>query len=435
MAETVIFHIDVNSAFLSWTAAYRTLVLGAQTDLRQIPAVIACDKNSRTSIVLAKSIPAKKYGIQTGEPLGMAQEKCPALVVAEPDYDLYVTASRRLMALLQSVSPDVEQYSIDEAWVDMTGTTSLYGPPVMAARMLKDRIRQELGFTVNIGVSCNKLLAKMAGDFEKPDKVHTLFPNEIPEKLWPLPVGDLFGVGRATVKKLSAVGITTVGQLAETDTAFLQKKFGKMGITRWHFANGRGSEQVFSRPPAQKGYGNSVTTPRDVTDFSYARQTLLSLCETVGMRLRRDEQAGRCVTIHLRSSDFSGWSHRKLLPSATNVTGELYRAACELLAEAWDGKTPLRHLGMAVTSLSSGACRQCSFFDRTDYARQEKLDAAVDDLREKYGEQAIFRATFLSGDVKHMAGGLSKERRTGITKPVERPEQHTFQKLGLPAES
>ena len=419
MAEPIVFHIDVNSAFLSWTAAYRRLVLGRRTDLRQIPSVIACDGNSRTSIVLAKSIPAKKYGIQTGEPLGMARQKCPTLVVAEPDYALYVTASRKLMALLREISPCVEQYSIDEAWVDMTGSGLQYGPPVLAAQALAGRIRSELGYTVNIGISCNKLLAKMAGDFEKPDKVHTLFPKEIPEKLWPLPVTELFGVGRATAAKLADFGVTTIGQLAQCEPSFLRRKFGKMGVTLWQFANGRGTEQVFSQPPAAKGCGNSVTTPRDVTDMAYAKQVLLSLCETVGMRLRRSGQSGSRVSIHLRSSDFRNWSHQKRLGTATNVTEELYRSACELLQQTWDGRTPLRQLGVQVSDLSGGECRQCSLFDDRDYARQQKLDAAVDELREKYGENALFRAVFLKEGAENLAGGLSPHRRTGITKPLE----------------
>ena len=194
MTESVIFHIDVNSAFLSWTAAYRCKVLGESFDLREVPSVIAGQKDSRRSIILAKSTPAKKFGIKTGEPLGMARDKCPDLVVAEPNYDLYISASRALMKLLRNISPVVEQFSIDEAWVDMTGTQRLYGSPVFAAQWLKEKIKQELGFTVNIGISTNKMLAKMAGELEKPDKVLTLFPWEIEEKLWPLPVGELFYV-------------------------------------------------------------------------------------------------------------------------------------------------------------------------------------------------------------------------------------------------
>ena len=429
MAEPVWFHIDVNSAFLSWTAAYRTLVEGRTPDLREIPSVIANDKNLRTSIVLAKSTPAKKYGVKTGEPLGMARDKCPNLVVAEPDYALYVASSRRLMALLREVSPVVEQYSIDEAWVDMTGMEGLYGPPVLAAQHLRDRIFSTLGFTVNIGISCNKLLAKMAGELEKPNKVITLFPRELEQKLWHLPVGELFMVGRATSARLTAMGIRTIGDLARADPAFLIRKLGKQGSMIWQFANGKDAGVISSAPAPNKGYSNAVTTPRDVTDFSSADQVLLSLCETVGARLRRDEQAGSCLTVHLRSSSFENWSHQKQLANATNVTQELYHAARELLRAMWDGKTPLRQLGIQITRLMDTSARQVSLFDAADYEKLSKFDKTVDALREKYGEQALFRAAFLSGDTPNMAGGLSKHRRTGITKPVDEPEQYVLAHL------
>lgn len=429
MAGRVIFHIDVNSAFLSWTAAYRCLVLGEKTDLREIPSVIAGHQNIRTSIVLAKSIPAKKRGVKTGEPLGMARDKCPDLVVAEPDYDLYVSASQKMIALLREVSPVVEQYSIDEAWVDMTGTERLYGPPVLAANWLKGRIRRELGFTVNIGISCNKLLAKMAGDFEKPDKVHTLFPDELEAKLWPLPTQELFMLGAATARKLRRFGIDTIGALANADPRLPDEGPRQTGpdalaVCQW------ARRGVFTgAAAANKGYGNAVTTSRDVTDRAYACQVLLSLCETVGMRLRRDGQAGSCVTIQLRTSEFETWSHQMRLASATNVTGELYQAACSLLDQAWDRKTPLRQLGVSVTQLADGTLRQYSLFDAADYARQEKLDTAVDALREKFGEGALFRAALLHSD-ERMAGGLHKKRRTGITKPIEDEAARIRKKYG-----
>ncbi len=429
MAEKIWFHIDVNSAFLSWTAAYRTLVEGRTPDLREIPSVIANDKNLRTSIVLAKSTPARKYGVKTGEPLGMARDKCPNLVVAEPDYELYVASSRRLMALLGEISPVVEQYSIDEAWVDMTGTSGLYGPPVLAAQRLKDRIAKELGFTVNVGISCNKLLAKMAGELEKPDKVITLFPQELERKLWPLPVRELFMVGRATEQKLRRMGITSIGQLAKSDPAFLVRKLGKQGSIIWQFANGKDAGVVSSAPAPNKGYGNAVTTTRDVTEFSAADQVLLSLCETVGTRLRRDDQAGSCVTVQLRSSAFENWSHQRQLAAATNVTQELYEVSRALLRTMWDGRTPLRQLGVQVTHLMATNQRQASLFDVADYEKLSKLDRTVDALREKYGEQAVFRAAFLTGDTPNMAGGLSKHRRTGITKPVDEPEKYVLAHL------
>lgn len=431
MAERVIFHIDVNSAFLSWTAAWRVHVLGSSVDLREIPAVIANHANVRTSIVLAKSIPAKKCGVKTGEPLGMARDKCPGLVVAEPDYELYVTASRKLISLLQSVSPCVEQYSIDEAWVDMTGTQGLYGPPVLAAEQLKARIRNQLGFTVNIGVSSNKLLAKMAGDFEKPDKVHTLFPSELADKLWPLGVRELFMIGPTTERKLAQMGIRTIGELAHADPVFLRKKLGKQAQTLWQFANGRDSAALSPAADANKSYGNAMTTPSDVTDFSQAQQVLLSLCETVGMRLRRDGQAGACVTVQLRDKNFSSWSRQQMLSSVTNVTAELYDAACRILRLMWNEDAPLRQLGVQVTRLSDARCRQCSLFDQADYARLEKLDTAVDAIREKFGEQAIIRGTFLKGEIGSMAGGLHKERRTGITKPVDDPEARMREKFAM----
>lgn len=421
MHERIIFHIDVNSAFLSWTAAYRVQHLGRLPDLRQIPAVIAGDRSSRHSIILARSIPAKKFGIRTGEPLGVAMEKCPGLVVAEPDYSLYVTASRALMALLRETSPAVEQFSIDEAWMDMTGTERLYGPPVLAAEQLKERIHRELGFTVNIGISSNKLLAKMAGDFEKPDRVHTLFPEQIPQKLWPLPVGELFMVGRATERKLRAMGLVTIGQLAQSDPAFLRRRLGKQGEVIWQYANGRGMPFVSAQTEANKGYGNSFTTPCDVTTQYVARQVLLSLCETVGMRLRRDGQAGSCITVQLRSCEFVDSSRQRQLGAATNVTAELYAQACTVFDTLWDGKTPLRQLGVQVTRLQDAGQRQYSLFDTQGVERLEKLDSAVDSIRDRFGEGAIMRATFLGSGIESMAGGLSRERRTGVTKPVDDP--------------
>ena len=248
MAQRVIFHVDANSAFLSWTAVYRLKVLGEKEDLREVPSVIAGDKESRHSIILAKRVPAKKFGIQTGEPLFQALEKCPGLRIEAPDYALYVEASRHFVQVLRQFSPCVEQYSIDEAWVDMTGTEGLWGAPRLAAEKMRETILEQLGFTVNVGISSNKLLAKMAGDFEKPNKVHTLFPEEIEEKMWVLPVRDLFLVGAATEKKLNRLGIYTIGDLAKADGALIKKRLGKHGQTIWHFANGRNAQMVTPEP-------------------------------------------------------------------------------------------------------------------------------------------------------------------------------------------
>ena len=419
--KPVVFHVDANSAFLSWSAVYRLKVLGETVDLREIPSVVGGQKESRHGIVLARSQPAKKLGIKTGEPVFMALQKCPDLVIEPPNYELYVEASRHFVEVLRRFSPNVEQYSIDEAWVDMTGTERLFGPPRLAAEKMRETIYNELGFTVNVGISTNKLLSKMAGDFEKPNKVHTLFPEEMEEKMWPLPVRDLFLVGAATEKKLNRLGIRTIGDLARTDVNFLKSRFGKPGETLWHFANGRNTDAVNPVAAPNKGYGNSVTTPRDVVSREAGRQVLLSLCETVAARLRKDEQWGSCVSVHFRTADFRHYSHQCRLPGATNITREIFLAACRLFDEGWDGVTPLRQLGVQVTGLASEAYQQYDLFSGETPQRYEKrliLDETVDALRDKYGETVIRRAKFAKNPQDHMAGGLDKARRTGITKPI-----------------
>lgn len=421
MAQRVIFHVDANSAFLSWSAAYRVKVLGETEDLREVPSVVAGDKASRHSIILAKSTPAKKYGIQTGEPLFQALEKCPSLKIVPPDYSLYVEASRHFVAMLRQFSPAVEQYSIDEAWVDMTGTQRLWGSPRLAAEKMRQRISEELGFTVNIGISSNKLLAKMAGDFEKPNKVHTLFPEEMEGKMWPLPVRDLFLVGGATERKLKRMGIYTIGDLAKADVHTLQRRLGKYGQTIWHFANGRNADAVTPEPAENKGYGNSVTTVQDVVTHEQGHQVLLSLCETVGARMRRDGKCGGCVSIHLRTNEFQHFSHQSRLCGSTNITGEIFEAACRVFDEAWDGVTPLRQLGVQMTHLTSEPYRQFDLFSGMtpqQYERKLRLDETVDALRDKFGEDIIRRAKFAQNPGAHMAGGLDRARRTGVTKPI-----------------
>ena len=421
MAQRVIFHVDANSAFLSWTAAYRVKVLGETEDLRDVPSVVAGDKESRHSIILAKSTPAKKYGIQTGEPLFQALEKCPELRIVPPDYALYVEASRHFVAMLRQFSPCVEQYSIDEAWVDMTGTERLWGSPRLAAETMRKRIWEELGFTVNVGISSNKLLAKMAGDFEKPNKVHTLFPEEMESKMWPLPVRDLFLVGAATERKLKLYGIYTIGDLAKADVKVLRKRLGKHGETIWHFANGRNADAVTPEPAENKGYGNSVTTAQDVLTHEQAYQVILSLCETVASRMRQDGKCGSCISIHLRTNEFHHFSHQMKLHGATNITTEIFEAACKIFDEAWDGVTPLRQLGVQMTRLSSEPYQQFDLFSGmtpVQYEKKLRLDETVDALRDKFGEDIIRRAKFAQNPDGHMSGGLDKARRTGVTKPV-----------------
>jgi DNA polymerase IV len=418
MSERVIFHIDVNSAFLSWSAAYRVRVLGESRDLRDIPSAICGDTEQRHGIILAKSAPAKAYGIKTGEPLFQARQKCPGLIVERPDYSLYVDASRRFIELLREIAPQVEQYSIDEAWADLSHTSKLYGDHLSAAAKIKNRVRDELGFSVTIGISSNKLLAKVAGDLGAPDQVQTLFPEEIAAKLWPLPVRNLFYVGEATERQLRQLGINTIGELAAADPRRLRQHLHKPGELLWAFANDCCDDAVSEETVLNKSYGNSTTTARDICERSLAHRILLSLSETVAMRLRADRQSGRCVSVSLRTREFHNLRRQARLAQPTDATSEIYRASCRLFDELWDSKTPLRQLGVSISMLSRESSRQYCLFCLDNYDKLAAADAAVDRIREKFGEEAIIRATFLQPEVAPLTGGLCKERRTGVTKPV-----------------
>ncbi len=253
MPEKIIFHVDVNSAFLSWTACDLLWNRTTEQDIRLVPSIIGGNQATRHGIVLAKSIPSKKYGIVTGEPVIDAKKKCPGLIVMPPDYDLYVRRSHDLIELLRSFTPTVEQYSIDEAFCDFTGFELIYGAPVVFANELRAKIKTELGFTVNIGVSNNRLLAKMASDFKKPDMVHTLFPHEMQKKMWPLPVRDLFFVGHSSEKKLKSLGIKTIGELAGSDPEMLRSHFKSFGQVLWNYANGHELELIIDDDIPNKG--------------------------------------------------------------------------------------------------------------------------------------------------------------------------------------
>ena len=408
----VIFHIDVNSAFLSWEAVYRLYHLGGQVDLRRQVSAVGGDMAMRHGIILAKSIPAKKYHIKTGETIVEAHQKCPELILVPPNYGLYEQCSKAFMDILHQYSPSVEQYSVDEAFVDMTGTERLWGDSMTVATRIKNQIRDSLGFTVNIGISENKLLAKMASDFQKPDRVHTLWKDEIPDKMWPLPVSDLFFVGRATAKKLLNLGIHTIGELARTDPHLLKVLLKKQGEVIWAFANGMDVSVVQSEAPANKGYGNSTTIAFDVTDASTAKLVLLALAETVGTRLRAAKVRAEVIAVGIKSHDLRYGSHQMTLQNATNITIEIHRCACQLFDELWDG-TAIRHLGIHTSRVKDGfQLRQMDMFDTTDYEKLERMDAMVDRIRRRYGIDSVKRAAFVGSPIDHMSGGISREKRT-----------------------
>ena len=412
MFGNIVFHVDVNSAFLSWEAVFRLERMGERRDLRQIPSAVSGDASMRRGIILAKSIPAKRYGIKTGESIGEARQKCPELVLVPPRYHLYERCSKAMMEILMEYSPAVEQYSVDEAYMDMTGVAGLGQKPEKIAEEVKRRIREELGFTVNIGISSNKLLAKMASDFRKPDQVHTLFPEEIQEKMWRLPVGDLFFVGRAASRKLLQLGIRTIGELAKTDPQILKAHLKKQGEMIWQFANGRDFSLVEPIPPRNKGYGNSTTIPFDVRDERTAQIVLLALAETLGNRLRRDGVKAKVVSVSVKDWEFHVSSHQRVLDQATDITNEICRTAWQLFRELWDG-SPIRHLGIHTGKISEqDGIRQRSLFEGWDYEREGMTDRAVDAVRDRFGRDALQRAVFLEYTaIDHMSGGVPRQAR------------------------
>lgn len=408
----IIFHIDVNSAFLSWEAAFRLFHKGGTLDLRKIPSAVGGDITLRHGIILAKSIPAKNYGVKTGQTILEAKQKCPRLMLVPPNYGLYEQCSSAFMEILREYSDSVEQYSIDEAFIDMTSSCHLFGEPEYVAKNIKNRIRDELGFTVNVGVSDNKLLAKMASDFRKPDLVHTLYHEEIQQKMWPLPVSEMFFVGRATAKKLFSVGIKTIGDLAQSDPSWLKSILQKQGEIIWGFANGVDLSPVLSQPVPNKGYGNSTTTPYDVTDVETANMVLLALSETVGHRLRSDGVKIGVVSVGIRYTDLSYFSHQKILGSITDLTNEIYNVSRSLFLELWNGR-PIRHLGVHTSKAKNdNPGRQMSFFDEIDYEKLTIMDRTVDAIRNKFGIDSVKRAVFLGQPIDHMCGGISREKRT-----------------------
>jgi DNA polymerase-4 len=397
--DSVFFHIDVNSAFLSWEAARRLREDPYAIDIREVPCAVGGDESKRHGIILAKSIPAKKYGIITGESINEALRKYPELQIIPPDYRLYCECSDAFMNILKDYSPDIEKFSIDEAFVDVSGTRRLFGEPLQLAHTIKDRIRDELGFTVNIGISDVKFLAKIASDFTKPDRVHTLYKAEIKDKMWPLPVSDLLYVGKSTKSVLSRLGIKTIGELANTDISILRSNLKSHGEFIWNMANGEETSIIDRDTPVNKGYSNSTTIEFDITDASSARMVLLSLCENVTRRLRQNGEKCQMVSVEIKDYNLHVVSHQKMLENATNITREVYEASVELFDELWDG-IPIRLLGVRVSKLNDNDLRQLTLFDNTDYEKLMAADKVMDDIRNKFGTSYIKRASFLDNNSK-----------------------------------
>lgn len=409
----LIFHIDVNSAFLSWESARR--VKQGLSDLRDIPACIGGDPKKRTGIVVAKSIPAKKYGITTGEPVAMALRKCPELVIVKSDFELYIKCSRAFKEICASYAPVMESFSIDEVFLDMTGTSLIYPDPIKTAHEIKDKIRDELGFTVNVGISTNKLLAKMASDFEKPDKVHTLFPEEIPTKMWPLSVRDLLFLGKAFEKKLTEAGIRTIGDMAHVSESEIQALLGnKSGHQLHQYALGIDESPVKAKPEEAKGFSVETTFNDDIVSVEQVLPILLEQCDVVTTRMRRKGKKCTSVSVTFRTLDFKNKSHQTTLSNATDMTDEIFRNAKKLFTESWKGE-PLRLIGVALTNLTDESFEQLSLFeDNEKKERHRKLDATMDEIRQKFGNDKITRASIMNSN-----SGIARKARAQMKNELE----------------
>ena len=366
----VIFHIDVNSAFLSWSAV--KLVREGQPDLRLIPSVVSGDPNDRRSIVTAASMPAKKLGIKTAQPISMALRTCPELVIVRGDWEWYKTCSDRFSAICADYSPILQKFSIDECFLDMTLRIGRRDP-VTVATELKNRIRSELGFTVNVGISSNKLLAKMASDFEKPDKVHTLWPEEVAAKMWPLGVRDLLWVGKRTEERLVAYGINTIGDLARLSPASLSRLVGVRAAQQLHdSANGLDDSPVETDRQEAKSYSAERTFSQDISTSKELDRALFNVACIVAHRIRRDDFKASCVSVFIKHRDFSVAQRQGQMSRPTDVTALILNEARRLVSTLWDGVTPLRQVGLGVTKLTHETDLQLSLFEdpKLEYYRQ-----------------------------------------------------------------
>lgn len=386
--ERIIFHIDVNNAFLSWTAV-SLLEKGYKYDIRNSYAVIGGDESARKGIVLAKSMPAKKMGIKTADTLYSARKKCPVLRVYKPDYKVYQEKSNQLFEYLKTYTPDIEIASIDECYMDYGKVMNLYGEPITFAHKLKDEIYNKFGFTVNIGVANNKLCAKMASDFSKPNKVHTLFQNEIERKMYPLPIGDLFGIGKITSAKLEKLGICKIADLASADVTWLSKYFKNQTLHMIKSAQGIDDSLVISEVVDPTSISNEITLSEDVTNKNILNSYLDILSNQVALRLRKQKKYAHVIVVVLKDNKFKRKQHQKKLMNATNITKEIYEIAKEILNEMYD-EIPIRLIGLRLDGLVDKVSYQPSLFeDIVVRKHDEVVDSLLDTLQEKFGVNSI----------------------------------------------
>ena len=397
--KRIIFHVDVNNAFLSWSAVY-LLKTGFPKDIRTTASIIGGDEKERRGIVLAKSPIAKTMGIKTAMSLYEARKLCKNLEIYPPNYEFYREQSKIVYQYLSTFTPLIEQASVDESYLDMTGMHYLYQDPIKLAYEIKDYIKEHFGFTVNVGIANSKLCAKMASDFEKPDKVHTLFREEIPKKMWPLPVDDLFMVGKKSALKLHQLGIHTIGDLAHTDENLLRRHFKSFGTYMKQSALGIDESEVIKESGSSKCISTMLNLPNDTADILYLKRKLLEEAEDVGRSLRKQELFAKCVAITYRTANFVTYSHQVSLLNAINATNDIYKVAISLFDKSFRGDD-LRAIGIRLSNFVEETSEQLSFFDEESHpVETSKVQKLIDNIKDKYGEESIMLASFLDNDMK-----------------------------------
>ncbi len=393
--ERIIMHIDVNNAFLSWTALY-LLEQGYQTDIRNIEAIIAGDPKKRSGIVLAKSTPAKRKGIKTAETIYEAKRKCPNLKIFKPTYEMYKRKSEELFNLLKTYTPDIEKASVDEGYLDYGKIKNIYGDELEFAKKLQNQIKQELGFTVNIGIANNKLCAKMASDFSKPNKIHTLYKHEIKQKMYPLPIEDLFGVGKQTAQKLRYLNINKIEDLAKQDEYSLRKIFKNQAKHLIEIANGIDNSEVDSSIYIPKGISHELTLKEDATSKQELYKHLRTLSEMVSKRIRKENKYAKVICVILKDNNFKRYSHQKKLKNQVNSYNEIYNYSKEILNEFYKNEK-IRLIGIRLDDLTEEKTYQTSLFDKHS-EKDEKIDKIIDQINDKYGKQVLKRASYIDNN-------------------------------------
>ena len=395
MSERIILHVDVNNAFLSWTAVDR-LQHGEKVDIRERYAVIGGDESARRGIVVAKSNLCKSRGVVTGESLYLARKKCPYLEVYPANHEVYKQFSNQMYEYLLNYTNIIERYSIDECFLDYTYSVQLFGDPIKLAYKIKEDIKKKLGFTVNIGIGNNKLEAKMASDFSKPDQIHTLYDEEIQSKMWSLPIEDLFMLGKSSASKLQEMGIKTIGDLAHTDINLLIKKFKSHGKLMWEFANGIDNSEVSYQERDAKSISSSTVLPYNYSSREECFRILKELTLEVGKKLRASGMFALNVSIWIKYSNFIKVSKQMVLENAIHTDQDIYKYSTLLFDKLWDKDSTIRGLCVGVSNLTNGHDRQLSLFDMGDthknHEKEDNLQKVIDDIRKKYGNDKIMYA-------------------------------------------